>query len=639
MRKLGFCQSLLIGVKKCAPSLPEDMVTDAIGGCLDRYTEVVPRQGYDVIQSVLRQCRHITRNFTPRLSEEIQDFSLRSTLESKRIDSGSYGEAVRTFGKKDSWNIVTGGHSEESGLRLPSRSELLEEVGFTYLAEFVEDEDVYAAGSGILQDYTYHQTTCPLPLNREVVGLCEPLKVRCITISHWWESPLWAPLQKQLLRFLSKRPEVCSGKVLEEDYFDDLVQAKDELEARIREEGTPCEFVFVSDDGDAATDSICLQLSNESIRDIIPEDLLEIYDICSGITYDCEVMDNEELFEPMTQVNSQLMGDRLSFVKLTVIHLAFKLVFMRRMARFYEIPLWLWRRCIKINGDDGLVAIPRRFVKDYLSWMDNLWGINRIKTQVSTRVFTLNSRMWQARNGQALEVPFLRLNLIERVDRGGNFLINPQVWNEILRDLNGSKRQPVKVVSEKRTWRMFHRNWTGTLEFLCKGKGNNYFLPEIVGGLGLIPPSSLHFWTTARQNHAIACVESALNKELRPPKFRTKVVPVSAPLDGISRKTTVIMPQGVVNFPTQRPVFSGTARVKEITVNTKLFTYKLPKIKILRLFGHVIEEDWTRRPSLNTLATWTYGNLHSTESPTVFERYLHFQKGTHETEEESGQDF
>jgi len=275
----------------------------------------------------------------------------------------------------------------------------------------------------------------------------------------------------------------------------------------------------------------------------------------------------------------------------------------------------LFRKLIKINGDDGLVGIPEIFKSDYLSWMDNLWNINRVKTQISDNMFTLNSRMFRANKGRALEVPFYRLNLFERIDRGGNFLINPQVWNEILEGMNGSHRyiaEHGRMISEKRAWKHFHKNWCGTLQYLTKEEGGNYFLPEIVGGLGLTAPSSLHFWTTPTQDNAINIVKRTLNKESVPPKFRTRVVPVTKPLGGIEQKITVQLPSGVTDYPSSRPEFSGTARVKAITTNTKLFTSKLPRVGKKRV---------EPRPSLNEISKWSYGNIHSDQRPTFVSRW------------------
>jgi hypothetical protein len=156
-------------------------------------------------------------------------------------------------------------------------------------------------------------------------------------------------------------------------------------------------------------------------------------------------------------------------------------------------------------------------------------------------------------------------------------MINPQVWNELL--LTAGNSLPAVEL-----WKIFHREWSGTLQFLTKTKGNNYFLPTIFGGLGLDPPVSgengkykigriydgvVSF--TARQKYAVIF---AIQKKVMP-RYATRLVSKVSNPSTVERTVTDLRKK-VLRQGARTSDFEGTARVKGVTDSTKLKTYKLP---------------------------------------------------------------
>lgn len=614
MKKLSLVQTILIGVKTTAAKMPRSQILSNQEGCVKR-SLAAPRQTHSQTDCVLRACNKLLRGFNSGgVQDAVGNFSLRSNLESNRESEGSYGQAKKLFGVSETSTVIHGGSQDEVGVqpvpldtflgaelfhRVPHRdgvffnedlsgSEFDLTVPYYFVPKQFASNEEYLNSFGPIRVGNPHFETeldDMIPWNhdlsngrkavfRDVLGLPEPCKVRCITLSHWWESPLWGHLQRRFTRYLARNHFVASGKELEPSYFSTLAEKVAELSAR---DGT--EFVFVSDDGDAATDSICLRLSNGSLRKSIPSELIHLYDICSGITGDAfvrvapttsQIKDDGTEPSYYRQINSQYMGDRLSFVKLTVIHACYKLVFLRRYAHVFNWSERDIRNLFFINGDDGVIAIPKQILEQYVKWMGTLWNLNSIKTQVHRDVFTINSRMFKiSRDRRSFdEVSFFRYNLLERQDRGGGRIIDPQVWN-VFSETASTLMEPDLL------WSKFHREWSGTLQYLTKGKGNNYFLPEIFGGLGLVPLPGQSWYTNSRQRYAIIQTLKRKDKELPPPRWMTQVVPVIKH-SGVKRDIRRTLRTGL-SVKATKVHFTGTAAVKGVTTATKLFTRRLPR--------------------------------------------------------------
>lgn len=415
-----------------------------------------------------------------------------------------------------------------------------------------------------------------IPFLRSVVPLPEPLKVRIITIGHVWESPFWADLQKTIRDRLKPMRANCSGKELPVHYFDHIVKERQRLSDETGE--TWC---FMADDGDAATDSIGLDLCYHSIAHFIPPQYLEVYgdSISYGarsntLLYTYEDEAGDRTFTKVQQTNSQLMGDRKSFAQLTVIHMAVKLAWIRGMAEELGLSFDRLKECFHVNGDDGLILIPKRMVDRYMRFMGNLWNLNRIKTQVSTTIFSLNSRLFCDRRGVAYEVPCVRWNIINRVGRTGELMLNPVVWNELNRSLHG--------VASLRIWNYFHKKWKNVLDLLTSRNGNNYFVPHIAGGLGLYPSPAISYEITPQQNALIVETQKLVNVEGRMPRWATRVVPTYKSAFFQEEATrygwgSAGLRQTAWAEHTCESAYSTSGGVKRVTKSTKLVTRPVPK--------------------------------------------------------------
>jgi hypothetical protein len=495
VRKLRLAQTFSM-VKKTAPPVPDSLVYDEKVSH-SAAMQLPSRQPQWFVDEIGEECDLLTRRFRYSPSVFLRDFSLASCIESRRKDGGGYGEALRRFGTRETISAGSGAIVRGIGLAAPLAHQVLEEYDFPRY---------YHAYCESFED--------PL-LERECVALCEPLKVRKITLAHWFESPAFAPLQKQLISYFSKFDQVASGKELPVEFFTEFTKQKARVENLVHEK-----LFYISDDGDAATDSFSLALSHRSLKGCIPGNHRVAYDLESGffgrvdINYNHKSPAGLDTFS-VEQLNAQLMGSRLSFVKLTAVHLAVKRCFMRKVAGYYDIEPEELFKLIRINGDDGLVALPWRFIEDYKSFMSHLWSLNKLKTLVSPNYFNINSRMFYDCGGVAVEPPFVRWNLVEGVDRTGALGADPRVWNELAHrnggDLSPNITQP------------FFRNWKLRLDSLCVG-GNNYFLPLQAGGLGMVPVPSVSFVVTPQQWGAIKRLDALVSRRKPAPSFATRSV-------------------------------------------------------------------------------------------------------------------
>jgi hypothetical protein len=162
-----------------------------------------------------------------------------------------------------------------------------------------------------------------------------------------------------------------------------------------------------------------------------------------------------------------------------------------------------------VNGDDGLILVPKKLLGFYFEFMSRLWVVNETKTRVSGHSMSLNSRAWEHQGGKTTEVPLVRWNLIYGVDKYGVGMQNPQVWNSVLSCSEG--------VDPKELWLHFHRRWFSQLRKLTRF-GGNYFLPLLAGGLGLKPVAEVYYtpWQRAAVDDALRCVGTS-----RKPRYQT----------------------------------------------------------------------------------------------------------------------
>lgn len=617
IRKISLGQTVLL-MKKSMFTVPDEFVAAALVDHRSKTTGPTRKeQSPEFINLVIGEARELIGpsgrygHGMWQPSHMVADFSLRSTIESNRRRGGSYGEVLRRFGTATNYSGSYRQACEEKGIARVWRTDLLppryqrihhyewlfkraaglaasstedaEEYRFSKGTEFLDIMDqiekIDHLESELDPDRDYQ------PLIRKIVAITEPLKVRIISTQHYWESPFWADLQKYVRDSLRPDRSNCSGKELPVTYFDHIVRMRQRMQDRTGER-----WVFVSDDGTAATDSISIELSYGALEHIIPPEYTSLYGECSGLGPTPNQLDYPDLEETVDQRNSQLMGDRRSFAQLTVIHIATKRAWMRGMCDELEKDYATERGefftdlfdAFHVNGDDGLIIIPERYLDRYMEFMGRLWELNPIKTQVSTVFFSLNSRMFMDRRGFAFEPPFIRWNIIDRVSRtGSERMVNPKVWNELFNSMHSD--------CSKELWDFFHVKWKDTLDHLCRF-GNNYFLPEMAGGLGMRPPPCIEVKVTPQQNATIIATYKLLGKPSRPPKWMTATVPLYRSPFFKEERTLWRNGEhglryrdwwGTRNLINQ--AFETTGSVKKVTQSTRLVTKRLARDRVYRI--------------------------------------------------------
>lgn len=469
-RKLTFANTLL-QLKRVCPAVPDSYVQV----CLEKHKQAVsndvphPKWWHDRIVSRARTlCEEIgMAEWQP--PEILTDFSTHSCVENSIRGGGIFGFVKNLFPSGDLDQAFSGDLrylTVDHGWRFPYFEELLSCAG----------------------RFPYYM--------RKAVALKEPLKVRVITKTHYWESPLWADFQKEFRDKLALRKEVFSGRELVLEDFQALEDQLVECEAL-----HPKEWVFVSDDASAATDSIHPSLTVDSVIDCIPPHLKDIFRDSFGGEYSfVEYPDGDVV----NQTGAQLMGDRRSFVILTVLHLSVKLEFLHTHG-LSGLPVPL-----AVNGDDGIIAIPRDLVPSYFRWVSNFWKLNPLKTFVQRNFISFNSTTYQIRNGLLTAIPLLRWNLCRRWGVENNQ--DPRIWNEIAR--SAQEFAPLCKGA-------FLQGWAPVLNHLRKYSPDLcYQAPLCCGGLGL---KGFGGYMSGKQ-HAVNRSTEKLLYSCKEPPWGTKVV-------------------------------------------------------------------------------------------------------------------
>jgi hypothetical protein len=295
-------------------------------------------------------------------------------------------------------------------------------------------------------------------VRRNVVGICEPLKVRIVTTHLPSEQPLWERFARYFQSWLENFEWVLSGKEVNEDSWKN---------AQVRSG-----WVFVSDDADAATDSFGIQLQLEAIISWLstqPDYIQVAWERTLGgkLSYGLY----RDQVPPVRKTTGQLMGDRRSFGMLNLIHLGAKLTFCF-LHGYTDDEIF-----IRVNGDDGVIHLRETDLGAYHQFMSELWSLNNLKTYVNKCIISFNSVLWHL-GTQVRRVPIIRFNVLAGIDKFGDPQQDPALFDLVVQDA---------IVVEKDTlWKWFIGNphWRDQLARLSHG-GNNWFLPKNVGGLGI----------------------------------------------------------------------------------------------------------------------------------------------------------
>jgi hypothetical protein len=458
-RSMLFCNTAL-QLKRCCPKVPSWFISSQLIKHQERM-ESTPRQSQAFISNVIRSLEpylleaKLYGSYDMDLDANVSNISSRATIEVPGYQGGGFSYYQHFEGDVDNngnfrpvvrhWDVTDTGVVTYLAPMFPTQSMLLTEL-----------RDILSDG---------------VP-RRKVVGIEEPLKVRVITVGHACETNLWASFQKFTTKRLSRLPEITSGKasVSDDGVPSDFCSRDFDSMDRIFQLYTDLGYepVVVSDDASAATDSVSPELSAR-VSDMIWKNT-------SPGRIESQSSWLGELEYPrgpagVIQRNGQLMGDRRSFVTLNLLHLGATRAFLDSKG--------LGRGFVRINGDDKIVVLPRRYVEDYFAYMSELWEINLTKTYVDARYFSFNSKLWDRKN--RVQVPILRFAMCDGIDKNGDKSADPRSWNRIKADCPPFAR--------KEMFNFFNSCpvWRPILQRASKFE-INWFLPEICGGLGLRTP-------------------------------------------------------------------------------------------------------------------------------------------------------
>jgi hypothetical protein len=497
-KKLLFCNTIL-QLKRVCPTVPKSAVTKALDDHKMRVTKEDQRQSPELIRDLQPMARLLVDGWRWEPEVFIQDFSLRACNESCGLDGGQYGYWQEKFASRRYRSVLKSspqGVAFSREFYFPRRYEILPSL------EEVETHSISA------------------------IGICEPLKVRVITLNPAWCSPFWADFQKSLMRSLRRRREMYSGEDLTPEHFSVFFRNREVLEVSTG----GAKWVIVSDDASAATDTISPDLS-ASLSWLVADEAAAWLFRKTWTSYIYYKRAKHQKHDPITvlkdflegkcfrQVNGQMMGDRRSFPILCLLHMAMKLLFLVREV-YPTFPKDRQELCnlqfFAVNGDDGVILLPEEMVPNYFRWMNQFWEINELKSYVSATHLSFNSQFWYYDGTRARQAGIFRWNLCLNNDKNGRKGEDPTVWNKVCED--------TPQCFQKELFHEFLKHWSKEMAKPAS-YGCNWFLPHIVGGVGLTPPHGWEYKVTPRQNYAIAKARECLVTGEMPP-LRTKKVKI-----------------------------------------------------------------------------------------------------------------
>lgn len=388
---------------------------------------------------------------------------------------------------------------------------------------------------------------------RNVVGICEPLKVRIITVHHAYEAVLFAKEAEDQQQSFLKSKEILSGKIITADSYTQIGEF-----LKRHPEG-----LVVSDDGDAATDSINHDVVSAGLEENFSEELnFRLKESLSG-EFTSTIAGQQVR---CGQTTGQMMGARYSFVLLCKTHYIWKKLFLCNM-KYKAID-----QVFFINGDDGVICLKNAHdVKLYKDWMSTLWSLNPMKTYVSRHYFSFNSEMRLTKTGQL--VPMVRWNVIRGIDKFGNNSKDPTLYNLVVKDALG-------LIPERELWKFFIGNphWRGVFAALDEKTdgASNWFLPKPLGGYGIERQCS--FAITKRQLSLVKYWDRFDIKRLK--RHVTKTVPSAE--DKLYRAEMNVKCR-LKSYKLCKTSELGTESYNPNARNIKLKTIDTPALKVVPL--------------------------------------------------------
>jgi hypothetical protein len=400
-----------------------------------------------------------------------------------------------------------------------------------------------------------HKDFTPGPLQVEVHGILEPLKVRLITKGE--SVPYWLArsCQKAMWNYLQNYETfVATGRPLEDQDLNDLINKR----TKFQEKHNLRFDSWVSGDYSGATDGVdirCTALIFENILKRSPysdkyKDLLRLVIYKQELNYPpCEVrkeipcdlklamrkLNRDKTIKrkydvetrqvlPAVQETGQLMGSVLSFPILCIINLVSYWISMEeylgKELTFEELP-------VLINGDD--ILFPSNS-SHYDIWKDMIksvgFSLSIGKNYIHKDLFTINSIMFHESNNQVTRYKFFNVGLLTgkaKVTGRANLQDKP-IWDWYAEVIDGATDK----VRAHRRFLHYHRS---TIDRLTYDGSQNLFISRWYGGCGfkLDPEVANHVaFTTYQRRRAFfyrSYIERLVKRGKDPTKHILRLVP------------------------------------------------------------------------------------------------------------------
>jgi hypothetical protein len=363
------------------------------------------------------------------------------------------------------------------------------------------------------------------PLSASIATVCEPLKVRTLSkgpsLPYWraraLQKYLWYHLQKlnvfNLIGCPATEAQVSSLLSRDSVFVNWEKYGNSEIHqfsSSVEPELEPEEFRFwVSGDYSAATDKLWKKISKWILESIlhregvldkelynaymkvllphrlyytIPNEEADLFrsELGDRIISEAKSESGKSIIFEIFQQNGQLMGSNLSFVVLCLANF-FTWLFSQMSIEKINQLRWKDLNCLPvlINGDDILFRTDHSGYDRWQRWA-SFFGFNLSpgKNLVSHRFCTVNTTMFDTKNGRVERVPYGNVGLLTRQSKvNGSVDDTVPVWdihNQIVDEFH----------NRNLFTKLFLTYWREDIQYVTsKGKFNLY-LPLHLGGCG-----------------------------------------------------------------------------------------------------------------------------------------------------------
>jgi len=403
-------------------------------------------------------------------------------------------------------------------------------------------------------------------IDTAVIPLSEPLKVRTITKSEALSAYASKSLQKAMKNYIDRYPSlILTTRPLQPHDFRDVWTREKNLESKIRQWRKKFNafsfdfYLHTSGDYKAATDKLNINFTKLIFEEFlsklgIPESDLDIYRqvlYAQRLHYPGHYAEHLQSKFPhlnviddpiktefcVEQKNGQLMGSILSFPILCLANLiCYKLALEEYIninnngEKFRVNPFDL---PVLVNGDDIYFRTNPEMYKIWLKYI-NIAGFQLSvgKNYVHPNTFTINSQCFHYNNvsDTLSEQTYLNTGLLIAQSKSGAMEDVVPVWDLYNKVLKGAH-------DKHHAHNRFLYHHKQTLNSVSKKGFYNFFLPPVLGGLGMIRQSSeIPVLITSRQRQLATFLHNQIVPILGVPKIGKPLMSTIKMIDKLSVK-------------------------------------------------------------------------------------------------------